>query len=81
MDDGRRERDVRRFRHVHIVRGIRLAGKLDVCASLVTYPTVLSTLSSRFSLSPILPRFIEQVMEANTMILDTIPLFFKTALK
>lgn len=45
-DDGRRERDVRRFRHVHIVRGIRLADKLDVCASLVMYRAVLSTLSS-----------------------------------
>lgn len=43
--DRRRERDVRRFRHVHIVRGTRLAGKLDVCALLVTYRTVLSTLS------------------------------------
>lgn len=33
-DGGRRERDVRRFRRVHIVRGIRLADKPDVCAPL-----------------------------------------------
>lgn len=52
----RRERDVRRFRRVHIVRGIRLAGKSDVCAPPVTYRTVLRL----FSLF-ILPR----VMEAN----------------
>jgi len=63
-DDGRRERDVRRFRHVHIVRGIRLADKLDVCASLVTYCTVLSTLPFLFLF--ILPRSIERVTEANT---------------
>lgn len=46
---GRRERDVRRFRRVHIVRGIRLAGEPDVCAPPVTYRSVLRLLLLRFS--------------------------------
>lgn len=65
MDSRRRKRDVRRFRRVHIVRGIRLTGKPDVCASLVTYRTVLGALSLLFLF--ILPRSIEQVIEANTI--------------